>query len=420
VPLSVNRLGLCRTHVTAAAAVMLCFSCNYGEVVVVAPAAAGHGPLTISIQADPEDSAVARELGWSRGIPGAEVTVSPGVEDTATGAPIAVLQTDSTGMASVSDLADGHYLVEARRLLTADEASRLSPAQDVIGFAGEAGAQRGRVTVPVPASRRHSVVISEWAFNYGWIASAGLDYEFGGYLELANNSDTTVYLDGLVIGMAYSLAQEYRPGQCAASEGTTNDPDGIWTRYFDSLPGTGRTYPLAPGRTAVIATDAIDHSVIWSGGLDLSHADFEFIGDADVDNPSVPNTIDIGLAPYWFGHGLILAGLSVVAFVALPLDVAALPMTPGHDYARVPRAKILDVVALLSTFPLAYPLCPHLVHSNFDRHRARLMEGYNVGVTYSVTRRVAYTRADGRKILQHTRTAIADFVRGPRTPGWLP
>jgi hypothetical protein len=172
----------------------------------------------------------------------------------------------------------------------------------------------------------------------------------------------------------------------------------------------------------VIATDAIDHSAIWPGALDLSHADFEFVGTADADNPSVPNTISIGLGKSPSGHGLILwNGFGVVTFVALPLDVAPLPrqrILNGNEYARVPRAKILDVVALLST--QSFTPCPHLVHNNFDRHPARMMSDDYSDVIASVNRKVAYTRADGRKILQHTRTAATDFLRGPRTPGWLP
>jgi hypothetical protein len=407
-----------------AAGLLLCGTCNYGEVVVVQPAATGRGPLTLSIQPDPEDTAVARELGWSTGIPGAEVTVSPGNADTATGPPVATLLTDSAGRVSVPDLPDGHYLVEVRRVLTSAEAGRLAANEDVVGFMAREIVVRGSATVAVPASRRHSLVISEWAFQPAFVVGVGW-YSFGGFLELANNSDTTVYLDGLVIGEGFfGVAIDAHPGTCANYEPQANDPDGVWTRYLDSLPGTGHTYPLAPGATAVIATDAIDHSGVVPGGLDLSHADFEFAGTADVDNPGVPNTVSIGLADYVHGHGLYLNDIDgEVVFIALPVDVAALPQTSNHIVARVPRARILDVISLLETFQSSYPFCPQLVHHNFDRYRARLMvdEPWNQSPgLHSVQRKAAYTRADGRKILQHTRTTNADFFWGLRTPGQLP
>jgi len=414
-----------------AAGLLFCWTCNYGEVRVVEPAAKGQGTLTLGIQPDPEDAAVARELGWGAAIPGAEVTVSPGNADTATGPPIAVLQTDSAGAANVPDLPDGQYLVEVRRLLTAAEAARLTAGEDVIGFFAKTVVKRGRVTIPTPASRRHSLVISEWAFFSEQVPGVG-SYDFGGYLELANNSDTTVYLDGLVIGEAYSQSSELRsPHTCRESESFSNDPNGVWARLFDSLPGTGHDYPLAPGATAVIATDGIDHSVMSPEGLDLSHADFEFVGTSDADNPTVPNTVSIGFELPFFGHGLYLNKLlEEIVFVALPVDVAALPrqISEPNDrtYGRIPRANILDVIVLQSTYIVTSsttPLCPHLIHNNFDRYRAVLMVssvGTETPGRYSVQRKVAYTRADGRKILQHTRTSNADFFLGLRTPFQLP
>jgi hypothetical protein len=342
---------------------------------------------------------------------------------------VAVLQTDSAGLASISDLPDGTYLVELRRLLNANEMARLGSGEDVVGFIARELVTRGGDTLRVPASHRRSVVISEWAFQPLWAGPGVGWYSFGGYLELANNSDTTVYLDGLVIGEGfYGTATEFHAGICANYEPQTNDPDGVWARYLDSLPGTGHDYPLAPGATAMIATDAIDHTDIAPAGLDLSHADFEFIGTADVDNPSVPNTISIGLADYWDGHGLYLNDIDgEVVFIALPIDVSGLPVTPNHRVERIPRARILDVMAQYSTYESGYPLCPHLVHSNFDRHPGRFgpVAGGN-SLThadegfYSVRRKVAYIRADGRNILQHTRTTASDFHYGLRTPAQLP
>jgi hypothetical protein len=412
---------LARAAVVAAA---LCLSCNYGEVVVVQPAAAGRGPLTLSIAVDPEDSAVARELGWSTGIPGADVTISPGAGDTATGPPIATLQTDANGAVSVPDLPDGMYLIEVRRLLSPAEMARLPATGDAVGFMAKEIVRRGNATVHTPASHRRSLVISEWAFNTEWIPAAGQDYRFGGFLELANNSDTTIYLDGLVIGDGFAWPFDYPDWPCAGFASFSNDPNGVWSLHFDSLPGTGRTYPLAPGATAVIATDAIDHSALAPTGLDLSHADFEFVGLGDPDNPSVPNTTTL-LDPDRSGHGLLLnAILEAVVFVALPVDVASLPRQvfhTGDKYARVPRERILDVVSLLVPEDYGHQACPHLVHPDFDRYRARMiLNNYQPGPVFSASRKVALTRPDGRKILQHTRNSNTDFFVSPRTPWTLP
>jgi hypothetical protein len=214
----------------------------------------------------------------------------------------------------------------------------------------------------------------------------------------------------------------------------SNDPGGIWAWQFDTLPGTGHTYPLAPGAVSVIVTDAIDHrSASPVEGLDLSHADFESVGTADVDNPAVPNTVSF-LRPWEFDHGLYLNDiLYEVAFVALPVDTTALPKGTGGtvELMRVPRANILDVMSIVFPRDTVYSYqygggtwCAHLVHSNFERRQAPRLESH-IGAEWdagrwSVQRRVAITRSDGRKILQHTRTTDADFFLGLRTPFQLP
>ncbi len=412
------------------AAALLCGTCNYGEVVVVQPAAKGSGALTLSVQVDGEDAAVAQALGWTAGIPGAEVTIAPGAGDTAVGPAIAALVTDSAGQVSIPDLPDGKYFVQVHRLLSDAEMARLAPDQDAVGFMTQTVVDRGSVMLPAPASHRRSIVISEWSFFGEAIPGVG-GYDYGGYLELANNSDTTVYLDGLVVGKAYAQWGDQALYPCATTEYLSNDPDGVWADRFDSLPGTGHTYPLGPGQVAVIATDAIDHSGISPEGLDLSHADFESIGSTDVDNPMVPNTVTIGPQEWAFEHGLAFYNvLAQVVFIALPLDTAALPKQssyppPGLTHARIPRANILDVITLLAAWNgYSVPFCPQMVNRNFDRYRALLMrtvvDGEPDAGRWSIQRKVAVVRTDGRRVLQHTRTSNTDFFLALRTPFQLP
>ncbi len=426
---AVHRLRGVAALAIAVAAFAVCGTCKYGEVVVVQPAAKGSGALTISIQPDGGDAAISQALGWGAGIPGADVTIAPGAGDTAVGPAIATLVSDSAGKVSVPDLPDDKYFVQVRRLLTDAEMARLAPGQDAIGFMTQTVVVRGSVMLPVPASHRRSIVISEWSFFGQAIPGVG-GYDYGGYLELTNNSDTTVYLDGLIIGEGYAQAADYALYPCATTEGFSNDPDGIWADRFDSLPGTGRAYPLAPGALAVIATDAIDHSTVSPEGLDLSHADFESIGTSDADNPDVPNAVTIGPRPWFGAHGLWFGDPIVqIVFVAQRLDGLTLPrqFTPITDfpYDRVPRVKILDVFSLLTTYDsFTDPFCPHLVNATFDRYRARLMTSHVDGEAdagrWSIQRKVAFTRSDGRRILQDTRTSNADLFVGLRTPFQLP
>ncbi len=412
---SARRLGGTAVLIAALVASAMC---TRGEITVVEPAAKGHGLLILSVEPDPAEAAVAQQLGWTAGIPGAEVTIAPAAGDTAIGPPIDTLVTDSAGHVSVADLPDGRYLIVVQRLLTAAEAGRLAAGEDVVGFMAREVVDRGSLTVYVPASHRRSIVISEWSFLTGVHA-----YWYGGFLELANNADTTVYLDGVVIGEGFT----YPAPHCSSN--LNNDRDGIWAFVMDTLPGTGHTYPLAPGAVAVFATDAIDHAPMHVlDGLDLSHANFESVGTCDADNPGVPNSVTIG--PHWWFdcHGMeILEDPGVVTFVALPVDTTALPRQDiGQlEWWRVPRANVLDVMTAWSPGYLwnIISYCLPLVNSEFDRHPAPYILSHVNGEDshlYSIQRKVAFVRGDGRKILQDTRSTYADFFLGYRTPFQLP
>jgi hypothetical protein len=426
-----------------AAALLASAMCTHGEITVVEPGAKPPGAaLTLTIL--PGESQAAAELGWKAGLPGAEVIIAPSVKprpdtpgDTATGPALDTLMTDSAGQVSVADLAPGWYYVEVRRWVTDAERARLAPGEDLIGFMTQKVLELGSDTLYVPGSHRQSLVISEWSYYPEYIPGACC-YYFGGYLELANNADTTVYLDGLVIGL---FGLDIEPA-CALVESFDNDPDGVWVYYMDSLPGTGHDYPLAPGAVAVIATDGIDHRANSpQDGLDLSHANFEFVGTSDPDNPGVPNTVTIGVMgsfgagdPLEGGHGMILDfGVGTGIVVGLPVDTASLPRakrypTSSWTLQRIPRDHVLDtflVYFFLSPYTDQQSYCLHQVNSFFDRawppwELYTPPEGWRQRGQYSVQRKVAYTRPDGRKILQDTRSTEADFFVGHRTPFQLP
>ena len=321
-------------------------------------------------------------------------------------------------------------MIDAIRWLTDAQRAALPAGDDVDGFATrapyQARGQGGSASLMVPASRRRSLVISEWAFNT--LSQTGLGaYFFGGFLELFNNADTTVYLDGLLVGEGFFIANDYPNSPCALYTQYTDDPLGVWGRFMEQFPGSGREHPLAPGQTVVIATDAIDHRPLFPGGIDLSHADFEMTGPADVDNPAVPNMVDVGLYSHTDGHGLYWVGDGRVVIVALPVDVPTLyreafpPPNASATYARIPKERLLDVLWIRPNYPgAAYPECPRLVNSAFDRAGAdmRGTDEFTEG-EWSLSRRMLASPIAGRTVLQHTRSGRADFVRTRRTPGLI-
>ena len=64
------------------------------------------------------------------------------------------------------------------------------------------------------------------------------------------------------------------------------------------FPGSGRDYPIQPGKEVVVAINAINHKEFNSKSIDLSSANFEIYDESsnpnfsDTDNPNVPNLIN--------------------------------------------------------------------------------------------------------------------------------
>jgi len=266
-------------------------------------------------------------------------------------------------------------------------------------------------------------VISE---AYLPVIAVAFRYDFGQYIEVHNNSPNTLYLDGRVLGISLPWTAGTATNSCDDLARWLEDPEGIWTHFFWAFPGSGTTYPLLPGRSAVVATDAIDHRVIHSDLLDLSGADFEFIGaeNSDVDNPAVPNMAEFpGFSNFGdevVGHGLFW-GDEIEVFLAEPFDVDSLVrdylpvQSPLH--VRIPRDKILDVLTSGSTPERRIglrPYCPNFVHPSFDGRFAELVDN---STAHSLAR---LALGGGLFMLQRTKVSAVDFAHAVPTPGKAP
>jgi hypothetical protein len=400
-------------------------ACGGGGTTIVNPPPPPPTGFRVQLTPHSEDAAVAAALGWASGIPTAEVTLTPTDSSAAT----RTVTSSAAGEANFGEIPPKAYILEVRRWLNTTEAARVPAIEGVDGWVVReriaVAAGTSVQTISVPASRRRSLVISEWAFNLEEIPGVA-SYDLGGFLELYNNADTTVYLDGLVIAEGFNVGNDYPASSCTSLAHFNNDPLGVWTRIFARFPGTGRQQPVLPGQAVVVATDAIDHRQIFPEGTDLSHAGYEFRGSSDVDNPTAIDVEDIGIVKHSEGHGLIFFGLDQVVILSLPLDVPSLvrlPTTNGaSEYARIPKERVLDVLWARSNYAgNEYPECPRVVNAAFDRagSRARGIDETTEG-DFSLSRRVAPLLPSGARVLQHSRSGFADFIRTPKTPGALP
>lgn len=390
--------------------------------------------LAITVRVHADDVPVAAAIGSPGGVlSGAMVVVRRvGAVDSL------VAQSDAAGTVQFANVLAGTYALSVLRLLSATERAQLDPSDaDVTAFGGggQVNAQASgdgtptvAVNVATVAGRRGSLVISE-LFAHSPSLPAGGFYPTGDYVELYNNSDTTIYLDGKLVGKGQNWGRDYvgSPRDCAAMEEWRADPAGIWAAFFYRFPGAGQTYPLLPGQAVVIATDAIDHRQYLSTLQDLSGADFEFVGPSDVDNPGVPNMLNIGLREFagtTVGHGLYFNALNPTVFIADSLDPAMLmhddlPVV-DPDYVRVPASKLLDVFSSImvaaseATLP---PPCPELVSPALDRGYAALID---YSATNAIRRLELLHIPSGRILLQRTKTSVRDFIADAPSPGQVP
>jgi hypothetical protein len=270
-------------------------------------------------------------------------------------------------------------------------------------------------------------VISEFFAPHPFLPS-GDGYHYGQYIEVYNNSDTAIYLDGKLIGRGpwYWFAFPVPGRSCPETDRWRNDPEGIWSRFITAFPGRGRDYPLPPGAAVAIATDAIDHSAIFPGLLDLRGAGFEFIGTNDVDNPSVPNMVNLGPEFGIVGHQPIPWGVSdEVFYLADTVDLASLPYAVLPSYPepqpRIPRSKILDVLGTRLTpeaeAGLSVVRCYPQINRVFDLQPTPLIDASKL---YGIARRVFTRLPDGRVILLRTKNSLNDFIAQEPRPGEVP
>lgn len=222
---------------------------------------------------------------------------------------------------------------------------------------------------------------------------AGL-YWHDKYMEVYNQTDTVVYLDGIIVAVVYSssyLGQNY-----------VDDPEYVHSKNVWIFPGNGNDYPLQPGEFAVCATDAIDHRVNAPQSVDLSKVKFEFYKpDApDIDNPDVPNMIMI-YQPSGFDW-LIGGEQGAIVIAKMPLD----SLKWFGDQLLIPYRYVLDGVEYLKD--------PTKLENKILNHS---IDGGGTGgiqfYTGKSMERIAL-EIEGKMILKDDNNSSVDFVVIPK------
>jgi hypothetical protein len=413
----------------APALILVLSACDPGNVVLLAPDKSDGGPpaLTIHAVVDTPYADVATTLEWTAGIPAARVRVHR-MEEPYDESYWHVAASDSNGVATFAGLLSGLYEVAVTRWLSGPEMEHGDSVLHIV-----AGGRRLHVSpgaehdVTVAPDRRGSLMLSEiFPFLPSHYETGGLEYSDAKYLELYNNADTVIYLDGMYLGRGWDRTRDYSWAPCEQTAVVRNDAMGVWTEQVLRFPGAGTDYPVAPGSTVLIAKSAIDHRSVHPDLDDLSGADFEWGGGRTADNPDVPNLEDIGLRPMTFAWP---TPMEEPVFLAAPTPLQALPRYRepyrGLVFVRIPRDLILDVwvgVGDMSsvTWTTSPATCLEAAHRSFERLPGPPTRTQDFDDGVSIQRRVLYVLPDGRKVLQDTDTSMEDFVKALRSPGWIP
>lgn len=388
--------------------------------------------------------------GVSLDLSGTEVKISNELN----GASSAV-RANAAGMAQFSNVTPGVYTVNAEVTISPDvytQATGIPVDEPVVvngGVASRAVNESEREMVLTLRPGNSGALVIKQVYYAGSDTRDGAVYR-DQFIEIYNNSDQLMYADSLYIATArgsntanpntanrgYNADKSYDWRQ---SEGMNNEranDDYFYANTLYMIPGTGTTYPIQPGRSIIIAQNALNHKVPYvnAGGqsvsvnnpdltIDLSGADFEvFYGDVpgvnplatDVDNPGKPNVKVIETGGI---RDMILNNnghLAVVIFKTAT-DISTYPSYPDPTVAEVqpstslwkqiPISSVMDAVDIRHTNPAS-------------RAAKRLSSSIDAGFTFnpsgnytseSVIRKTARTTNTGRIILQDTNNSTVDF-----------
>ncbi len=319
-----------------------------------------------------------------------------------------VYYSDGNGRVEVTGMLSDRYFLSISRPLQPSEVEQLSDKADE----NYSLVNRSMSSVEIRPGQDEPIVVPlELIFEGAPIVfseiyasgppGAGL-YFFDRFIEFFNQTDSTLYLDGLVVARVYASAY--------LGLNFIDDPEFIHSKNVWKFPGTGTDYPIEPGEFIICVVDAIDHTINAPASFDHRGADFEFYKpDApDIDNPNVPNMImiyqDSGID--W------LIGGQADALVLARTDTDNLRWR--DDRIIIPYDDIIDGVEYL------------LNPTDLDRKKLnpRIDAGATGGINFytgrSMERKVSVS-PDGVKRLQNTNNSSVDFRINDRpTPQYHP
>lgn len=241
------------------------------------------------------------------------------------------------------------------------------------------------------------------------------------FYELYNNSEETVYLDGLFFADLYpTKATLMMPVWPPEDKGNYVYAERVW-----KFPGTGTEYPLAPGESCVISQFAANHKLPQynpNSPIDGTSSEFEF----NMNNKNYPDQKAPDMVHVFYDGKAEMGGAP--QYLTSVFGGAYVIFRPNGDEIYDPvNNKSLQTKdlsknsSIFAKVPIRYVWDAVEAGDNESMLKAKRVPGVldagmtYVGATYNslgVARKKIGERADGTPLLQDTNNSTNDFDRG--------
>lgn len=277
--------------------------------------------------------------------------------------------------------------------------------------------------LPVVLSTSSALVIKEFYYS-GSLTPAGKAYYSDQYIEIYNNSEEMLYVDGISIVEHESYA--------TGTNFWTNMSDKTVVKMIWTIPGNGEDYPLYPGTSIILAKDPLDHKDDPNGNpnspVNLGNADFEFwvymAAGYDIDMPNSPNLIEDLFTYRGSDVAFHVKGGSAIAIAKIALDPDERTDYINNNlvrkdnystrwYCAIDNEMVIDAVEVVFDEG----------HAVYKRFPLELDAGYTYVPAGSKSgkciRRKIKTIIDGRIVYQDTNNSTEDFIKDSDPKPWI-
>jgi hypothetical protein len=265
-----------------------------------------------------------------------------------------------------------------------------------------------------------SDLILEEVFFTGTKTPQGAMYFGDQYFKITNNTDQTLYADGMLLIQSSFMTnekQDYSPNIM----GTTLSAGAIIR-----IPGTGTTYPVHPGESIVIAEDAINHKDFNPSSINLSTANFQIFKEDsdDIDNPAVPKMVNVfekmvihTQGYYAYALARMPQGMTNEALIAQNSYTYTYNLTFGGDVypmdgtaVKIPNEWVIDAVNL--SVQDSYQWLVTSPSLDMGWTSVASFDGDQNRFGKAVRRKVIGQSMEGKNIFKDTNNSTADFEHG--------